>query len=184
MVAHLSTAVLRCVDTCHTLPYLGVTCGLLVWRWVSRCFYIVQVQKDIASWFTNRIIILYIMKSRRLKDEELMGRGLVDNESTSSSHLICCIGADICIVSFSTPIVYSLFPEVTPHPGPLSTHLRCQKLHNRKRLSPRSKELQLSQDESVIYNLTRFWTFAWRYVREHPCSLKDLHIPSRLPLTM
>jgi hypothetical protein len=63
----------------------------------------------------NRIIILYIMKSRGLKDEELMGRGLVDNESTSSSHLICCIGADICIVSIlNTWVVYSFFPEVIP----------------------------------------------------------------------
>jgi len=115
LVAHLSTVVLRCVDNCHTLPYLGVTCGLLVWRWVSHCFYIVQVQKDIASWFTNRIIILYIMKSRALKDEELMGRDLVDNETTSSSHLICCISADICIVSIlNTWVVYPLFPEVMP----------------------------------------------------------------------
>ena len=123
MVAHLSAAVLRCVDNCHTLPYPGATCGLLVWRWVSHCFYIVQVQKDIPSWFTNRIIILYIMKSRGLKDEELMGRGLVDNESTSSSYLICCIGADICIVSIlNTWVCLFLISRSHTLPGPLLTN--------------------------------------------------------------
>jgi hypothetical protein len=44
-----------------------------------------------------------------------MRRSLVDNESTSSLQIICCIGANIFIVSIlKTLVTYSLFPEVMP----------------------------------------------------------------------